>query len=130
MTYFRIGVMMILSAISVQLAGTQQGTGGPGGPVPNKQEIVAKLENIAAELQLSPQQKKQMLPILMAEAAQLKAVKENASLGPLDKLMQVKQIAGACDARIMPILDPVQQQKWQAMRQEARQQMLQKLQRQ
>ncbi len=129
MKNFRMSVMMIIlaAAIPMNLAVAQQGTGGSGGAGLNKEEVVAKLEKIAAALQLTPKQKLQMLPILKEEAQQLKALKENTSLGPLQKLMQLKQIDSASDAKIMPLLDPVQQQKWQAMRQEARQQMLQKL---
>jgi hypothetical protein len=120
-------MIVLAAAIPAQLALTQQGTGGPGGATPNKEEVVAKLEKIAAELQLTPKQKMQMLPILKDEAQQLKALKENTALGPIQKLMQLKQIDSASDAKIMSILDPMQQQKWQAIRQEQRQQMLQKL---
>ncbi len=128
MKSLRITVMMLLvAAIPLHLAVAQQGTPQAGSAAPSKEEIVAKLEKIAATLQLTPKQEMQMLPILKEEALQLKALKENASLGPLEKLMQLKQISSASDAKIMPLLDPVQQQKWQAIRQEERQQMLQKL---
>ena len=77
MNSLRITVMMILAAaIPVQLTVAQQGPGGPGGAGPNKEEVVAKLEKIAAELQLTPQQQKQILPILRDEALQLKALKD------------------------------------------------------
>ena len=129
MKNFKKSVMMtvLTAAISTHLAVAQQGTGGPGGAGLNKEEVVAKLEQIAAALQLTPKQKLEMLPILKEEAQQIKALKENTALGPIQKLMQLKQIDSASDAKIMSILDPMQQQKWQAIRQEQRQQMLQKL---
>ena len=129
MKNFRMNVLMIVlaAAIPMNLAVAQQGTGGPGNEGPNKQEVVAKLEKIAAMLQLTPKQKMQMLPILIDEAQELKALKENTSLGPLQKLAQFKQISSACDDKVMSILAPMQQQTWQAIRQEERQQMLQKL---
>ena len=127
MNSLRITVMMILAAaIPVQLTVAQQGPGGPGGAGPDKEEVVAKVEKIAAELQLSPQQKMQILPILNDEGLKLKALKENTSLGPVQKLMQLKQINSEIDAKVMPILDPIQQQKWQAIRQQERQELVQK----
>ena len=125
MNSLRITVMMILAmATPMHPALAQQGPGGQG---PNKEEVVAKLEKIAAELQLSPQQKMQMLPILKDEALKLKALKENTSLGPIEKLMQLKQINSETDVKVMPILDPIQQQKWQALRQQQRQELMRKL---
>jgi hypothetical protein len=50
-----------------------------GGPGPDRQEIRAKLEKISAELNLTPQQKLQLLPILKEEAPELKAVKGSGS---------------------------------------------------
>lgn len=99
---------------------------GPGAGA-SKQEVLAKLEKISTALQLTPRQKMHLLPILKEEAPQLKAVKENASLGPLQKAMQLKQISTAIDTKVTPILNPMQQEKWQLMREEERKQMLQKL---
>lgn len=94
---------------------------------PNKQEIAAKLEQMSQALQLTPQQKQQILPILKEEAPQLQAIKNNTSLGPLQKAMQLKQVSTSMDSKIMPILNAEQQQKFQAMREQERQQMVQKL---
>ena len=129
MKNLRVSVMIVVLAATIlmHLAVAQQGNDGPSNMVPNKEEIVVKLDKIAAELQLTPRQKMQMLPILKDEAQQLKTLKENTTLGPGEKLMQLKQIKAAHDARVMSLLDPVQQQKWQAIRQEERPQMLQNL---
>ena len=97
------------------------------GSQPNKAEIAAKLEKISQTLQLSPAQKQQMLPILKEEAPKLQAVKGNTSLGPMQKAMQLREIGQATDAKVQPILSPEQYQKWQAMRQQEREQMMQKL---
>jgi len=107
----------------------QGATGGQGamGGQPNKAEIAAKLEKISTELQLSPAQKQQMLPILKEEAPKIQAVKSNSSLGPLQKGMQLRQIGQATDAKVQPILSPEQYQKWQAMRAQEREQMMQKM---
>ncbi|MBV8571842.1 MAG: hypothetical protein JO319_14585, partial [Acidobacteriaceae bacterium] len=68
-----------------------------------------------------------ILPILKQEIPQVEAVKNNTSLPPMQKAMQLKQISTATDAKITPILNPEQQQKWQMMREQERQQMIQKL---
>ena len=103
-----------------------QGTMGSAGG-PNKAEIAAKLEKISQTLQLSPAQKQQLLPILKEEAPKIQAIKSNTSLGPMQKAMQLRQIGEATDAKVQPILSPEQYQKWQAMRQQEREQMMQKM---
>ena len=109
--------------------GGQSSMGGQGamGGQPNKAEIAAKLEKISTELQLSPAQKQQMLPILKEEAPKIQAIKTNTSLGPMQKAMQLRQIGEATDAKVQPILSPEQYQKWQAMRAQEREQMMQKM---
>ncbi|MBV8069527.1 MAG: hypothetical protein JO270_06445 [Acidobacteriaceae bacterium] len=116
-------VMLLAFALAPQSSFAQQAAGAG----PSKQEMAAKLEKISAALQLTPQQKKQILPILKQEIPQVEAVKNNTSLPPMQKAMQLKQISTATDAKITPILNPEQQQKWQIMREQERQQMIQKL---
>jgi len=94
---------------------------------PDKAEAMQKLEMMSSKLQLTPQQKKQIMPILMEEAPKLKALKTNTSLGPLQKAMQMRQIADATDAKLKPILSPTQYQTWEQMRAQERQQMMQKM---
>ena len=96
-------------------------------PSPEKQEAIAKLEKMSAELQLTPQQKKQMMPIMIEEAKKMKAIKANTSLGPLEKLMQMKQVSTNMDAKVQPILNPTQYQKFQQIREQERQEMIEKM---
>ena len=113
---------MVLAQDTMGTMGAQGAMGGA-----NKQEVMAKLEKISTELQLTPAQKKQMAPILMQEAPKLQAIKSNTSLGPLQKAMQLKEVGQDTDSKVMPILNPEQQQKWQAMRTQERQEMMQKM---
>jgi hypothetical protein len=128
-TKYAITLFVLLGiAVSTPLLSAQDNMSqGTMGAQPNKAEIMAKLEKISTALNLSPQQKQQMLPILKEEAPKLAAVKSNTSLGPLQKAMQLREIGQATDAKVMPILNPEQQQKWQAMRQQEREQMMQKM---
>jgi periplasmic protein CpxP/Spy len=104
--------------------GMSQGTMGSQG---NMSEITAKLEKMSAALQLTPAQKQQIKPILMEEAPKLKALKADTSLPPLQKAMKMRQIGEDTDAKLQPILTPEQNQKWQQMRTQERQQMMQKM---
>lgn len=104
-----------------------QGTMGAAGGQPNKAELAAKLEKMSTALQLTPAQKQQIAPILKEEAPKIMAVKNNTSLGPLQKGMQLRQISEATDAKLQPILSPEQYQKLQAMRAQERQEMMQKM---
>jgi hypothetical protein len=68
-----------------------------------------------------------MLPILKEEAPKIQAIKSNTSLGPMQKAMQLRQIGEATDAKVQPILSPEQYQKWQQMRAQEKEQMMQKM---
>jgi hypothetical protein len=58
---------------------------------------------------------------------QLADLKKNTSLTPVQKLEQLKQISSSVEAKITPILDPAQQQKFQAMREENRRKLIEEL---
>jgi Spy/CpxP family protein refolding chaperone len=97
------------------------------GDKPDKQEMMAKLEKMSAQLNLTPAQKKEMAPIMMDEASKMKAIKANASLGPLQKAMQMKQVGTDMDAKVKPILTPDQYQKFEQMRAQEREEMMEKM---
>lgn len=120
-------VALLATAAGTTIAAQDNmGQGAMGGQA-NKAEIAAKLEKMSTELQLTPAQKQQMLPILKEEAPKLQAIKSNTSLGPMQKAMQLRQIGEATDAKVQPILSPAQYQKWQQMRTQERQEMIQKM---
>ena len=85
-----------------------------------------KLEALAKQLNLTPQQKMQLLPILEADAPKLQAIKNNTSLGPLQKLEQMKAIHAQSDPQIQKILSPQQYQQFQQIRQQEIQAMIEK----
>ncbi len=72
------------------------------------------------ELGLTQEQKQQIIPILKQEVTQLQALKKNTSLSPLEKAKQLRQIGVSFDAKISPLLNPDQQQKFQAWREQMR----------
>lgn len=94
---------------------------------PDKQAAMAKLQTMSAQLNLTPAQKKEMVPIMMEEASKMKALKSDTSLGPLQKAMQMKELGTQMDAKVKPILNPDQYTKFEAMRAQEREQMMQKM---
>jgi hypothetical protein len=90
-------------------------------------EAMQKLQKMSAALQLTPSQKKQVMPILMEEAPQIKALKADTSMPPLQKAMKMRQIGETTDSKMKPILNPQQWQTWETMRAQEKQQMMQKM---
>lgn len=119
--------VVMVFALLATISAFAQTAAGTGDDAAKKQEMMAKLEKMSAELQLTPDQKKQMLPILMDEAPKIKAAKADTSLGPLQKAMKLKQIANDTDTKVKPILTPTQWEKWEAMRAQQRQEMMEKM---
>ena len=89
--------------------------------------VSAMLNQFSVELGLTQQQREQILPFLKQEVMKLGALKKNTSLKPLEKLEQLKQIADGVDAKVNPLLDRQQKQKFQAIRDEHRRELIEKM---
>jgi flagellar biosynthesis component FlhA len=89
--------------------------------------LTATLNTFSIELGLNEQQKQQILPFLQDEVKQLGALKKNTSLKPVEKIEQLRQIGSAIDGKITPLLDQQQQQKFKAMREQMRRDMIEKM---
>ncbi len=89
--------------------------------------LTAMLNQFSIELGLNAEQKQQIVPFLQQEAPKLEALKKNTSLKPMEKLEQLKQIADEVDAKVTPLLDQQQQQKFQAIREQHRRELIEKL---
>ena len=89
--------------------------------------LTAMMNQFSIELGLTEQQRQQIVPFLKQEVPQLEALKKNTSLTALQKVEQLKQISSAVDVKITPLLDPAQQQKFQAMREENRRRLIEEM---
>ena len=89
--------------------------------------LTAMINQFSIELGLTEQQKQQIVPILKQAAPQLAALKKNTALKPLQKLEQLKQISSSVDEKVTPLLDAQQQQKFQAIRDEHRRELIEKM---
>jgi len=79
----------------------------------------AKLEAISQQLNLTPEQKAKILPILAAEGPKVQKIKNDNSLSKFQKIEQIKAIHQQTDPQMKAILSPEQYQKLQGIRQQA-----------
>jgi hypothetical protein len=80
---------------------------------------MSKAQAIAQQLNLTPQQKVKILPILAEEGPKVEAIKNNSSLSGLQKVEQIRAVHQQTDPQMKAILSPTQYQKLQAIRQQA-----------
>ena len=81
-----------------------------------KTDAMSKAQAIAQELNLTPQQKEKILPILAAEVPKVRAIKNDNSLSTMQKIQQVKGIHQQTDPQMKAILSPEQYQKLRQIR--------------
>ncbi|MGZ6078565.1 MAG: DUF3604 domain-containing protein, partial [Myxococcaceae bacterium] len=89
--------------------------------------LTALIDQFTLELGLNEKQKQQIVPLLKAELAGLEALKKNTSLSTLKKIEQLRKSGNDFDAKITPLLDPAQRQKFQAIREQARKRLIEKI---
>jgi hypothetical protein len=116
--YVKIRSLLLIPALAassfVMLAPAQT-------PAPNGQ-AAQKLERLASQLSLTPDQKRQLIPILVAEAPKVRAVKADTSLSRMQKMQQLKAIHDETDPQVKSILTSEQYQKLQEIRRQEIQQ--------
>lgn len=84
-----------------------------------KGAAMAKAQAVAQQLNLTPQQKEKILPILAAEVPKVNALKNDNSLSRMQKAQQLRAIHQQTDPQMKAILSPEQYQKLRAIRQQA-----------
>jgi hypothetical protein len=82
--------------------------------------LVALGNQFSLELGLTEEQRKQIVPILEQEIKALGALKKDTKLGALKKVEELRKIGVSFDEKVRPLLNPEQQWKFQAMREEMR----------
>lgn len=81
-----------------------------------KAGAISKAQAMAQELNLTPQQKEKVLPILAAEVPKVQAIKNDNSLSKIQKMQQLRVIHQQSDPQMKAILSPQQYQKLQQIR--------------
>ena len=83
-----------------------------------KGDAMSKAQAIAQQLNLTPQQKDKILPILADEVPKVNAIKNDNSLSSTQKMQQVRAIHQQTDPQMKAIMSPEQYQKLKAIRQQ------------
>jgi periplasmic protein CpxP/Spy len=81
-----------------------------------KTDAMSKAQAIAQQLNLTPQQKEKILPILAAEVPKVRAIKTDNSLSTTQKVQQLRAIHQQTDPQMKAILSPEQYQKLRQIR--------------
>lgn len=84
-----------------------------------KGSAMSKAQAIAQQLNLTPQQKEKVLPILIAEGPKVQSIKNDNSLSKIQKIQQIKAIHQQTDPQMKAILSPEQYQKLKQIRLQA-----------
>ena len=105
---------LVISALSVAMFALLAPTS-----FAQKGGAMAKAQAIAQQLNLTPQQKEKILPILAAEVPKVNAIKSNNSLSNMQKMQQVRAIHQQTDPQMKSILTPEQYEKLKQIRLQA-----------
>jgi hypothetical protein len=77
-----------------------------------------QLQHLSQALNLTPEEKTQLLPILQAEAPKIEDVKNNPSLSPHQRAKEIKTIHQQSDPQVERILSAEQYKQWEVIRQQ------------
>src|SRR6516162_3567983 len=99
-----------------------QGSGTPSSAA----EKLDKLEALSKQLNLTPDQKEKLLPILRAEAPKMQAIKDNTSLTGMQKLQQIRALHEQTEPQVKAILSQQQFDQLQKIRQQEIEKMIEK----
>ena len=102
---------LIISAVAIAIFGLQAASS-----FAQKGGAMAKAQAIAQQLNLTPQQKEKILPILIDEAPKVQAIKNDNSLSKIQKVQQLRAIHQQTDPQMKAILSPEQYQKLKEIR--------------
>lgn len=80
------------------------------------EKAAQRFGQLATQLSLTPDQKAQLIPILVAEAPKVKAIKADTSLTKMQKFQQLKALHDQTDPQVKAILSPGQYQQLQTIR--------------
>ena len=105
-----LGSLVVCCPVATQGASGAVPASGTNGPAKER------FKNLAAQLNLSGEQKQQLKPIFRDEAQKLKNLRAQTGLSRWQKHAQLNQIRQDLLARITPVLTPEQLQKWQELR--------------
>jgi protein CpxP len=105
---------LVISAISIAIFALLASAS-----LAQKADAMSKAQAIAQQLNLTPQQKEKILPILADEVPKVNAIKNDNSLTNIQKMEGIRAIHQQTDPQMKAILSPEQYQKLRTIRQQA-----------
>lgn len=87
----------------------------PGAPPRRSMEALSELRMLTQQLNLTPEQREKLRPIVTDEGEQLHVVRINEAMTPEQKRAKVLQIRESFDPKIAAELTPEQQEKWKKL---------------
>jgi len=111
-----------LCLVALAAPGSPAQTQGSATPA----EKLDKLEALSKQLNLTPDQKEKLLPILRAEAPKMQAIKDNTSLTGMQKLQQIRALHEQTEPQVKAILSQQQFDQLQKIRQQEIEKMIEK----
>jgi hypothetical protein len=114
-------------SVQAQSHATSQVQAEPGSPMPDRSPE-AVLERLAAKLNLRPEQKTQILPILTDRQQKLAAIRSDTSLRHFMKARKAKEVFAESDKQIKALLDDSQKQQYAELEKQMQQEMKQRAQ--
>ena len=111
-----------LCLVALAAPGSPAQTQGSATPA----EKLDKLEALSKQLNLTPDQKEKLLPILKAEAPRMQAIKDNTSLTGMQKVQQIRALHEQTEPQVKAILSPQQFDQLQKIRQQEIEKMIEK----
>ena|ERR1017187_6737064 len=105
-----LGGLLVCCPMAAQSANLANAAGGKGA------QAKERFQDLAAQLQLTAQQKQELKPILREEGQKLKNLWAETGTAKRVKHAQLKQIRQEFVARVKTILTPEQFAKWQTLR--------------
>ena len=110
---FIIVVFLIVSAMMAQEPGSPS-AGAQAGAAPAGVET--KVQDVAQILNLSPQEKSQLEPIVRAEAPKVQAIVHDPNLTGDEKAKKLEAVHKQTDSLVKSILNPTQYKQWEDIR--------------
>jgi len=111
-----VSSILLAAAVSAQEKPAPDKADAKPAPRPNRPTTIDRSAALANFLKLSDEQKTKIKPILDEEVSQQQALRQDKALTPESRMAKVKEIRESTSAKVKPILNDEQWQKWEKMR--------------
>lgn len=115
---FGLGVLSAAPQTQDQSNTSQNSRAERHRPDPQRQ-----VQTLSKKLNLTEDQKNQILPILTDRQQQMQNIRQDSSLSPEDRRTKMRSVFDESDAKIKAVLNDQQKQKYEQMQQERREHM-------